>query len=75
MAELIGAALKEDGISQAEFCRQAGVSTKHLNMVLSGRAAATPATLDYWAFLLGRHFEIRLESGHALAPFGHPKAR
>lgn len=63
MATLIGAALQEDGMSQAEFCRRVGVSAKHLNTVLRGHATARAATLDYWAFVLGRHFEVFLDVG------------
>lgn len=61
MAELIKQALIEDGISQAEFCRRVGVSTKHLNLVLNGKVAARTAALDYWAFVLGRRFDVSLE--------------
>jgi transcriptional regulator with XRE-family HTH domain len=63
MAALIAEALEKDGLSQAEFCRRAGVSTKHLNLVLNGKATARAATLDYWAWLLGRHFTVRLVKG------------
>ncbi len=63
MARLICRALLEDGISQAEFCRRVGVSPKHLNTVFKGHATARPATLDYWAFVLGRHFDVALVSG------------
>lgn len=61
MAELIREALAEDGITQAAFCRMVGVSTKHLNLVLSGKASARPASLDYWAFVLGRRFSVTLD--------------
>lgn len=60
MAYLIGRALAEDGVSQAEFSRKVGVSTKHLNQVLLGKATARPAALDYWAFVLGRRFDVAL---------------
>jgi transcriptional regulator with XRE-family HTH domain len=65
MASLIGDALAEEGISQAEFCRRVGVSPKHLNLVLSGKATARSATLDYWAFTLGRRFVVTLESAQS----------
>jgi transcriptional regulator with XRE-family HTH domain len=71
MARLIADALAEDGLSQSEFARMAGVSAKHLNQVLNGKAAAAPAQLDYWAFLLGRewHIELRLtEAAFEVAP-------
>lgn len=61
MGALIGAALVEDGISQAEFCRRVGVSTKHLNRVIKGHCVATYAQLDYWAFTLGRRWNVTLE--------------
>lgn len=60
MAKLIGAALEESGVKQSEFCRCVGVSQKHLSQVLIGRATAHPATLDYWAFMLGLRFEVTL---------------
>lgn len=60
MAEAIGAALVEDGISQAEFSRRVGVSPKHLNQVLSGKATARIQALDYWAYVLGRQFAVDL---------------
>jgi transcriptional regulator with XRE-family HTH domain len=65
MARLVGEALAQDGLSQAEFCRRVGVSPKHLNQVLLGRATAYPATLDYWAFVLDRHFTVQLVPGRA----------
>lgn len=60
MAALIGAALEDRGMSQAQFCRMAGVSTKHLNAVLLGKAAAPLSKLDYWAYLLGCRFDVSL---------------
>lgn len=60
MAELIRRALEADGLTQADFARRTGVSTKHLNLVLSGKATARPAALDYWAFALGREFLVAL---------------
>jgi transcriptional regulator with XRE-family HTH domain len=62
MARAIAEALDADGLSQSEFARMAGVSAKHVNQVLGGKAGAQPATLDYWAYLLGRewHFELRV---------------
>lgn len=61
MAQLIGAALGEDEMSQAEFARRAGVSTKHVNQVLRGKTTARMAQLDYWAFVLRRRFVVTLE--------------
>lgn len=60
MGALVGQALAEDGVSQAEFCRRVGVSPKHLNEVIRGRAVATATQLDYWAFALGRRWSVTL---------------
>lgn len=65
MGRLIGQALDEDGITQAEFCRRVGCSTKHLNRVISGAATAHPSQLDYWAFVLGRRWRISLVAREA----------
>lgn len=61
MGALVGEALAEDGLAQAEFARRVAVSAKHLNQVIKGRAVATNAQLDYWAFALGRRWVISLE--------------
>ena len=45
MRTQVRAALEAAGISQAEACRRLGVSTKHLNQMLTGKA---PISLD-WA--------------------------
>lgn len=37
----VRAALDTAGISQAEACRQLGISTKHLNQMLTGKATLT----------------------------------
>jgi plasmid maintenance system antidote protein VapI len=46
----VRAALTQAKISQAEACRQLGVSTKHLNMMLKGHA---PLTLGWAEQILG----------------------
>jgi transcriptional regulator with XRE-family HTH domain len=60
MAQLLQTALADAGIPQAVFARRVGVSAKHLNQVLRGRATARMAALDYWAFTLGCTWEITL---------------
>lgn len=62
MGELIGNALAEAGISQAEFCRRVGVSAKHLNRVIQGHSYASHGQLDYWAFALGLKWSVSLVS-------------
>lgn len=60
MGQMIGAALEEAGMTQAEFCRRAGISTKHLNRVIQGHDTEHLATLDYWAFVLGLRWDVSL---------------
>ena len=60
MARLIDEHLTKIDRTQADFAREIGVSQKHLSLVLSGRASARPAALDYWAFVLGMRFSVRL---------------
>lgn len=61
MAALIADMLAAQGLTQAEFARRVGVSVKHLNLVLNGKAVARSQALDYWAFVLGYRFEVTLE--------------
>lgn len=69
MARLLAEAIEQDGLTQAEFARRVGASTKHVNLVLNGKAHAYQATLDYWAFVLGREWTIELsEFGSHGAP-------
>lgn len=66
MAHLLAEAIEADGLTQAEFARRVGASTKHVNQVLTGKAHAYQATLDYWAFVLGRGWHIELiEAAHS----------
>jgi transcriptional regulator with XRE-family HTH domain len=65
MAYLIKDALLEDGLTQTRFAQMAGVSLKHLNEVLRGKAGVQPETLDHWAAVLDRewHIELRAPGG------------
>lgn len=65
MALLMADHLDSVGLTQAEFCRQVGVSPKHMSQVLSGQATARPASLDYWAWVLGMHFTVKLAKGRS----------
>lgn len=47
----VRAALSTARISQAEACRQLGLSTKHMNMMLTGHGATL--TLDWAERILG----------------------
>lgn len=68
MAELIKEAIDRDGLSQAEFARRVGASTKHVNQVFRGHAAAHPDTLDDWAGAIGRQFVVNLSREVETAP-------
>lgn len=63
MAAMIAQALEEDGLTQAAFARMVGVSQKHVSTVLTGKATAKVASLDYWAFALNRRFVVSLVLG------------
>lgn len=65
MARLIAEALEADGLTQAEFAKRVGATTKHVNVVLQGHSYAAMETLDYWAFVLGRHWTVDLKKGRA----------
>lgn len=60
MGDLLRKRLESIDMSQAEFARKAGVSAKHVNLVLCGKASAPIATLDYWAFVLGMRWSVKL---------------
>lgn len=60
MASLISERLAKLDMSQAEFARKVGASPKHVNLVLNGRSHASLTTLDYWAFVLGMRWSVRL---------------
>jgi hypothetical protein len=62
MGRMLGEELTARGISQADFCRWVGTTTKHLNEVIRGRCAAHPSTLNYWAWTLGLEWGLELRS-------------
>lgn len=60
MARMLAEVIEREGLSQAEFARRVGASQKHVSQVLTGKAHAYQATLDYWAFVLGCEWRIDL---------------
>jgi transcriptional regulator with XRE-family HTH domain len=62
MMTLIKLELETQHLSQAEFCRRVGVSTKHFNQCLNGQAHAAIPMMEYWAFALGKTFVIGWQS-------------
>lgn len=63
MANEISRVLEDLGVTQAELARRAGVTAKHVNLVLSGKAGAQIGQLDYWAYLLGKRWKVTLVKG------------
>jgi transcriptional regulator with XRE-family HTH domain len=60
---LITSALEESGMTQAELARLTGHTPKHINRVLQGHNGASLEVLEYWAFVLGRHWTVALKKG------------
>jgi transcriptional regulator with XRE-family HTH domain len=60
MAVMVRAAIAADGLTQAEFARRVGVTEKHVSRFMTGASFVSMETLDYWAFVLGRHWTIDL---------------
>jgi len=59
-AHLIGEEMASQDLSQAEFARRTGASTKHVNQFLGTRTGVSLPMLDYWAHVLGCRWEVRL---------------
>ncbi|MFE0692946.1 helix-turn-helix domain-containing protein [Streptomyces sp. NPDC058869] len=59
----VRAALATTRISQAETCRQLGLSTKHLNMMLTGKATLTLDWAERIVNLCGKRIEVLVLSG------------
>lgn len=66
----VRAALAAARISQAEACRQLGLSTKHMSHMLTGRA---PLTLD-WAEQIVALCDMRIEILVLTGPAQPPSA-
>lgn len=52
------AAVRRSGISQAEICRQLGVSTKHLSQMLTGQVPLTLMWAEGILALIGMQLTI-----------------
>lgn len=57
---LLRVEMNKQGISQAELARRLGRTVQHVNRVLAGRSGTSE--LDYWAFVLGMEFELKLRA-------------
>lgn len=56
--ELLRTEMERQGITQAELARRLSRTPQHINRVLAGRTQTSE--LDYWAFILGMEFELKL---------------
>lgn len=59
----VRAALAATRISQAETCRELGLSTKHLNMMLTGKATLTLEWAERIVALCGKRVEVLVLNG------------
>jgi hypothetical protein len=62
----VRAALDTAGISQAEACRQLGLSTKHMNMMLTGKATLTLDWAERIVDLCGMRLVVLALTGKTL---------
>lgn len=68
-AVVIKARLDELGMSQADLAREMGVTPKHINQMLTGKATGSPGMLDFVAYTLGFEWQVTaVDNGHAKAP-------
>lgn len=61
----VRAALIDAGMSQAEAARQLGLTNKHVNMMLTGRATLTLAWAEKILALVGMRLNLTIEPIHA----------
>lgn len=57
-AALIKTRLDDLGMTQADLAREMGVTPKHINQMLSGKATGSPGMLDYAAHVLGFRWHV-----------------
>lgn len=51
------------GWSQADLAREMGVTPKHVNQMLTGKATGSPGMLDFAAFTLGFEWQVTAVDG------------
>lgn len=64
-AKVIAAKLIERGMSQADLAREMGVTPKHINQMLTGKATGSPGMLDYAAHTLGFEWSVTATDSHS----------
>jgi transcriptional regulator with XRE-family HTH domain len=57
-ADIITKQLEAKGWSQADLAREMGVTPKHINQMLTGKATGSPGMLDFAAFTLGFEWSV-----------------
>ena len=62
----VRAALEAANLSQAEICRQLGLSTKHMNMMLTGKATLTLEWAERIVDLCGMRLVVLALTGKTL---------
>jgi transcriptional regulator with XRE-family HTH domain len=72
---LVKAALRNAGLSQAEACRRLGVSTKHLNQMLTGRAPISLAWAEDLLSLCGQRLTLDATPAYAAATASNEEDR
>ena len=50
--------LEELGWTQADLAREMGVTPKHINQMLNGKATGSPGMLDFVAHTLGFEWQV-----------------
>jgi len=60
-AAIITERLDAIGWSQADLAREMGVTQKHINQMLNGKATGSPGMLDFVAFTLGFEWVVTAE--------------
>lgn len=66
--ETLGEALDERGMSQAEFARRTGLSAKHVNLIIKGKAGYSAEVAIRMERVLGisAEFWMNLQANHEL---------
>lgn len=62
LGDLLKQAMDEAGMTQAQLCREMGITQKHLSRLLSGQADGSLGMWEYAAFVLGKEWKVELAS-------------
>ena len=58
----ISARMEELGWTQADLARETGLTPKHINQIMQGKATGSPVMLDFVAFVLGCEWDVTLRA-------------